>query len=275
MKPVEFEIKPVSKLSLGLKELWEFRELFYFFTWRDIKVKYKQTVLGFAWAILQPLLMMIIFSVFFGKALNVPSDNIPYPLFVYSGLLLWNVFATGITGAGNSMVTNANIIKKIYFPRLIVPASSILVALFDFAAAFLIFIGLMIYYHVPLHLLKMICFMPLGLIITVISTFGLGSWLAALNIKFRDFRYVIPFLIQALLFLTPVIYPPNILTHEWLKYIMALNPMYSAIEFFRCGLTNQPIGFVFTLISMSSALFFFLFGIFYFRKTEFYFADFA
>src|SRR5712675_1194851 len=149
MKPVEYEIKPAGSLSLGLKELWEFRELFYFFTWRDIKVKYKQTVLGFAWAILQPLLMTGIFSVFFGKALNVPSDFIPYPVFVYSGLLLWNIFSTGITGAGNSMVTNSNIIKKIYFPRLIIPASSVLVALFDFAAAFLIFVGLLIYYQVP------------------------------------------------------------------------------------------------------------------------------
>lgn len=275
MRQVEYEIKPVSKLSLGLNELWEFRELFYFFTWRDIKVKYKQTVLGFAWAVLQPFLMMIIFSVFFGKALNVPSDNIPYPVFVYSGLLLWNVFSTGITGAGNSMVTNANIIKKIYFPRLIIPASSILVALFDFAAAFLIFVGLLIYYQVPVNLLKIICFMPAGLFITVVATFGLGSWLAALNIKYRDFRYVIPFLIQALLFLTPVIYPPSILTHEGLKFIVALNPMYSAIEFFRCGLTNQPVNFLFALISMSSALVFFLLGIFYFRKTESYFADLA
>jgi lipopolysaccharide transport system permease protein len=219
--------------------------------------------------------MMIIFSVFFGKALNVPSDNIPYPVFVYSGLLLWNIFSTGITGAGNSMVTNANIIKKIYFPRLIIPASSILVALFDFAAALLIFLGLLLYYHVSVNWLKLICFMPAGLFITVVATFGLGSWLAALNIKYRDFRYVIPFLIQALLFLTPVIYPPSILTHKGLKFIVALNPMYSAIEFFRCGLTNQPVDFLFALISMSSALLFFFLGLYYFRKTESYFADLA
>src|SRR5215216_2868024 len=224
MRQVEYEIKPASKLSLGLKELWEFRELFYFFTWRDIKVKYKQTVLGFAWAVLQPLLMMVIFSVFFGKALNVPSDNIPYPVFVYSGLLLWNIFATGITGAGNSMVTNANIIKKIYFPRLIIPASAILVSLFDFIFAFLIFIGILFYYHLPVNVLKLMLFMPAGLIITTISTFGLGTLLAALNIKYRDFRYVIPFMVQALLFLTPVIYPPTIFSHDWMKYIIAINP---------------------------------------------------
>jgi lipopolysaccharide transport system permease protein len=272
---VEYEIKPAGSLSLGLKELWEFRELFYFFTWRDIKVKYKQTVLGFAWAILQPLLMTGIFSVFFGKALNVPSDFIPYPVFVYSGLLLWNIFSTGITGAGNSMVTNANIIKKIYFPRLIIPASSVLVALFDFAAAFMIFVGLLIYYQVPVDILKVICFMPAGLLITVISTFGLGSLLAALNVKYRDFRYVIPFLIQSLLFLTPVIYPLGILRHEWMKFIISLNPMFSAIEFFRCGLTSKPVDFLFVSISMTSALLFFLFGIFYFRKTEYYFADLA
>jgi lipopolysaccharide transport system permease protein len=273
MKPIAYEIKPTGKLSLGLKELWEFRELFYFFTWRDIKVKYKQTVLGFAWAVLQPFLMMIIFSVLFRKVFNDPSNNIPYPVFVYSGLLLWNVFSTGITSAGNSMVANSNIIKKIYFPRLIIPASSVLVALFDFAAAFLILVGLLIYYQVPVNLLKMACFMPAGLLITVVATFGIGSWLAALNIKYRDFRYVIPFLILALLFLTPVIYPPGI--YEQWKFLVALNPMYSAIEFFRCGLTNRPVDLLFALISMSSALAFFLLGIFYFRKTESYFADLA
>ena len=275
MKPVEYEIKPVSKLSLGFKELWEFRELFYFFTWRDIKVKYKQTVLGFAWAVLQPLLMMVIFSVFFGKALNVPSDNIPYPVFVYSGLLLWNIFATGITGAGNSMVTNANIIKKIYFPRLIIPASAILVSLFDFIFAFLIFLGILFYYHLPVNVLKLMLFMPAGLLITTISTFGLGTLLAALNIKYRDFRYVIPFMVQALLFLTPVIYPPSIFSHEWMKYIIAINPMYGAIELFRNGLTNHSFEMNLLLLSLCSAVVFLFVGIYYFRKTEFFFADLA
>ena len=270
-----YEIKPVNKLSLGLRELWEFRELFYFFTWRDIKVKYKQTFLGFAWAILQPLLMMIIFSVFFGKALNVPSDNIPYPVFVYSGLLLWNIFSSGISGAGNSMVSNANIIKKIYFPRLIIPFSSVLVSLFDFAMAFIIFIGMLIFYHPQINIFKLIILMPAGLFFASISTFGIGTWLAALNIKYRDFRYVIPFLVQALLFLTPVIYPVSVLTHEWMKYIIAINPMYCALEFFRSGIINHPVDMHLLVISIASSFVFFMIGIFYFRKTESYFADLA
>lgn len=272
---MEYEIRPVRKLSIGLKELWEFRELFYFFTWRDVKVKYKQTFLGFSWAILQPFLMMVIFSLFFGSALNIPSYNIPYPLFVYSGLLLWNIFSTGVTSAGNSMVSNASIIKKIYFPRLIIPASSILVSLFDFFFAFLVFIGMLFYYQVDVNILKIIVFMPAGVFLAVISTFGLGTFLGALNIKYRDFRYVIPFLIQALLFLTPVIYPPSMLTHEWMKYIIAMNPMYCALELFRSGIINHPPEMHLLLISLLSSVLFFLLGILYFRKTETYFADLA
>src|ERR1051326_6700978 len=159
---MQYEIKPVNKLSLGLKELWEFRELFYFFTWRDIKVKYKQTALGVLWAILQPFLLMVVFTLFFGKALNVPTDNnIPYPVFVFSGLLLWNIFSSGVSNASNSMVSNANIIKKIYFPRLIIPLSAILVSLFDFVMAFVVYIGVIIYYRYPVSW-NIIIFLPLA-----------------------------------------------------------------------------------------------------------------
>ncbi|MCH8318785.1 MAG: ABC transporter permease, partial [Bacteroidetes bacterium] len=156
---IEYEIKPAKGLQLNLKELWDYRELFYIFTWRDIKVKYKQTVLGFAWAVLQPFIMMIVFSYFFGKLLKIPSDGIPYPIFVYSGLMLWNVFSAGILGAGNSMVTNANIIKKIYFPRLIIPISSILVALFDFVMAFIVYVGILIYYQFEVSIIKLALFL--------------------------------------------------------------------------------------------------------------------
>lgn len=272
---MEYEIKPHEKLSLGIRELWQYHELFYFFTWRDIKVKYKQTVLGFAWAVLQPFFMMVIFSLFFGKALNIPSENIPYPVFVFTGLLLWNIFSTGITAAGNSMVSNANIIKKIYFPRLIIPISSVFVSLFDFLMAALIFIGMLLYYEITVHPLKIIIFIPVSLIITCISTLGLGTLLAALNIKYRDFRYIIPFMIQALLFLTPVIYPISILTHEWLKYIVALNPMYAAVTLFRLGFVDSPLQPNLLCISLGSALLFFIAGLYYFRKTEAYFADLA
>jgi lipopolysaccharide transport system permease protein len=268
-------IEPKYKLTLGLNELWQFRELFFFFTWRDIKVKYKQATLGFAWAILQPLMMMTIFTLFFGKALKVPSDEIPYPVFVYSGLLLWNVFSTGLSSAANSMVTNANIIKKIYFPRLIIPISSILVSLFDFCMALIVFIAMLIFFNVTVQPLKVFLFMPLGLIIATFTSFGVGTLLAALNIKYRDFQYVIPFMIQVLLFVTPVIYPVSILPALWMKYVMALNPMYGAIELFRSGIINKPIDLNLLTVSICSATFFLLIGIYYFRKTEAYFADLA
>jgi lipopolysaccharide transport system permease protein len=272
---VYYEIKPERSFGLGFKELWSFRELLYFFTWRDIKVKYKQTALGFAWAILQPLLMMLIFSIFFGKALNVPSENIPYPVFVFSGLLLWNVFASGLNNAGNSMVSNANIIKKIYFPRLIIPISAVIVSLFDFIMASVIFIALLIYYHIDIDLSKVIIFMPLGLLMATIATIGVGTLLAALNIKYRDFRYIIPFLIQVLLFITPVIYPVTILPKMWMKYLVALNPMYGAIELFRSGIIDIRVNYELVIISCISTLVFFTVGLFYFKKTESYFADLA
>ncbi len=269
---MQFETKPVGKLSLGLKELWQFRELFYFFTWRDIKVKYKQTVLGIVWALLQPFLLMIVFTVFFGQALNVPSDNIPYPIFVFSGLLLWNIFSSGLSNAANSMVTNANIIKKIYFPRLIIPMSAILVSLFDFIMAFAIFIGLLLYYSHPVSL-NILLFLPLSILITVMSTFGLGCWLAALNVKYRDFRYIIPFLIQMLLFLTPVIYPVSIIKYAWAKNLLSLNPMSGAIELLRSSVTHTPLNSELIFISIIVSVILFFTGLIYFRKTEYYFAD--
>lgn len=272
---MEYEIKPKEKFSLGLRELWQYKELFYFFTWRDVKVKYKQTTLGFAWVILQPFFMMVIFSLFFGKGLNIPSENIPYPLFVFSGLILWNVFSVGVTVAGNGMISNANIIKKIYFPRLIIPISSVLVSLFDFLMAFLIFIGLLIYYQFHINFINFLIYVPLGIIVTSVSTFGMGTLLAALNIKYRDFRYVIPFLVQALLFITPVIYPISILTNEWVKYIVAFNPMYSAITLFRHGIIDVPVDMNLILISLLSSILCFIIGLYYFRKTENYFADLA
>src|SRR3972149_4175137 len=160
-----YEIKPVGKLTLGIKELWDFRELFYFFTWRDIKVKYKQTALGVLWAIIQPFLLMVVFSLFFGKALGVPSDNIPYPIFAFSGLMLWGIFSSGLSGASQSMVSNAGIIKKIYFPRLIIPVSAILVALFDFIMAFIVYIGLLVYYQFGISP-YILLYLPLSILIT-------------------------------------------------------------------------------------------------------------
>ncbi len=275
---MEYEIKPHEKLSLGIKELWHYRELFFFFTWRDIKVKYKQTVLGFAWAVLQPIIMMFIFSAV-GQAFSIPNEGLPRPLFTYSGLLLWNIFASGLVNAGNSMVANANIIKKIYFPRLIIPISSIMGALFDFVMAFIVFIAMFIYYlargEAHIDILRFIVILPVSLFITSIATFGIGSLLASLNIKYRDFRYVIPFLVSVLLFLTPVIYPISGSHFVWAKYLLALNPLYSAIELFRSSFSHSTLHIYLVLISLASALIFFVTGLFYFRKTEAYFADLA
>lgn len=272
---MQYEIKPASKISLGLRELWEFRELFYFFTWKDIKVKYKQTTLGILWAILQPFLTMVIFSIFFGKGLAVPSDGIPYPIFVFSGLMLWNIFSSGLSSAANSMVSNANIIKKIYFPRLIIPMSAILVTLFDFIMAFGIYICLMVYYRFPIHW-NIILFLPLSLFITILSSFGLGTFLAALNVKYRDFRYVIPFFIQTLLFLTPVIYPVSILNnYPWLQKLLVFNPMTPAINLMRSSVTDQEITTSMILPGIIMSILLFFFGLLYFRKTESYFADLA
>lgn len=273
---MQYEIKPKEKLSLGLGEMWQYRELFYFFTWRDIKVKYKQTILGFLWAILQPLLMTILLSYSLGGIISGYSQlTIPYPLFAMSGLIIWNIFSSGLTNAGNSMVTNSNIIKKIYFPRLIIPISAVLVSLFDFIMAFVVFIAMLFYYHVPVHLLLFLPLMFLSVFIASVATFGMGSLLAALNIKYRDFRYVIPFMIQALLFVTPVIYPVQIVSNPILKSILVLNPIYGAIELFRYSIIQTPLDLKLLTISFSSALFFFVTGIYYFRKTEAYFADLA
>ncbi len=269
-----YEIKPVGKLTLGIKELWDFRELFYFFTWRDIKVKYKQTVLGILWAILQPFLLMVVFSLFFGKALGVPSDNIPYPVFAFSGLMLWGIFSSGLSGASQSMVSNAGIIKKIYFPRLIIPVSAILVAMFDFIMAFIVYTGLLVYYQFGISP-SILLYLPLSILITFFATFGLGTFIAALNIKYRDFRYVVPFLIQLLFFLTPVIYPVSIIKYEWARQLFALNPMVGAIDLLRSTIVTNNVNWQFVLMGILSSSVLFIFGLFYFRKTEYYFADLA
>ena len=271
---MEQRIVPPGKLKLGFAEIWHYRELFYFFTWRDIKVKYKQTVLGFAWAVLQPFLMMVVFSIFFGKALKVPSDGIPYPIFAYSGLLFWNLFSTGLSGAGNAMVSQANIIKKIYFPRLIIPISSLLVASFDFLMALVVYIGLVIWYGFPMHWLFW-GILPVSLILTLIASLGPGLLVSALNVKYRDFRYVLPFAIQLGLFVTPVIYPISMISKSWLQNILALNPMYAPITLARYGLTEKPFNADQLWLSVGMSLILFVVGLLYFRKTEAFFADVA
>jgi len=230
---MEYEINPKKKSGLGIAELWEYRELFYFFTWRDLKVKYKQTVLGFLWAILQPLFMTIVFTFFLGDSIVSKTNlTIPYPVFTLSGMLLWGIFSSGISNSANSMVANANIIKKIYFPRLIIPISSVLVALIDFFAALVVFIIFIFIYNIDINPTK-ILLLPLGILLTCISAIGCGTFLAALNIKYRDVRYVVPFFVQGLLFLTPVMYPLKIASNEYLIWVLRLNRMAGGLELIR------------------------------------------
>lgn len=272
---MEFEIKAQNKFSLGLKELWEYRELFYFFTLRDIKVKYKQTVLGFLWAVLQPLIMALLFTFVLGKAISTTSAlSMPYMVFALSGLVIWGIFSSGLNNAGNSMVTNANIIKKIYFPRLIIPISSVLVGLFDFFMALIVFLGYCFYNDIQFSLNALVYF-PLAILLTCIATFGAGSLLAALNVKYRDFRYIIPFLIQFLFFATPVVYSTSMITNKYVSWIFALNPMAAPIDIFRASIAGESLNLNQDLISVASSLVILIIGLVYFRKTEAYFADLA
>jgi lipopolysaccharide transport system permease protein len=276
----EYYIRPPSKFSLNLKELWQYRELFYFFTWRDIKVKYKQTLLGFLWAILQPLVIMFIFTFFFARTLNIPTDGIPAPIFYYSGLLLWNFFSSGLSNAGNSMVNNAHIIKKIYFPRLIIPISSIIVALFDLFMAVTVYLMLIFYYDLtdeafsPNYLVLLLTSVA-AISLTALSLVGFGTFLAALNVQYRDFRYIIPFLIQFLFFITPVIYSVNIFSSiDHFQYLLAINPLTGCIELARSAFTHQ-LNWTTIIISSMSAVLLTILGIYTFRKMEDYFADIA
>jgi lipopolysaccharide transport system permease protein len=268
---VEYVIASDRK-AVDWKEIWQYRELFYFFTWRDVKVKYKQTVLGVLWVVLQPVVTVVIFSLFFGRALNVPSQGLPYPFFVFSGLLLWTTFSSGITGAGNSMLSHANIIKKIYFPRIIIPISAILVCCIDFLVAFAVFLLMMLFYKITVDPIKLLIFWPAAIAFMFIGTLGIGCWLAALNVKYRDFRYIIPFGLQIALFVSPVLYPVSIINNSWLNYLLALNPMYAAITLFRLPFIDiSDPGLILT--SLTSSLCLLVMGIYYFKKTETLFAD--
>ena len=254
-----------------VRELWEFRELLFFFAWRDIKVRYKQTVLGASWAIIQPFFTMVIFSLFFGRLANVPSDGLPYPIFSYTALVPWTFFANGITQASNSLVLSANMVKKIYFPRLALPIASILAGVIDFLLAFLVLLGMMFYYS--LFPTINIIWLPFFFLLALVTSLGVGLRLSAMNVQFRDVRYVVPFLIQAWLFLTPIAYPSSLLSEPW-RTLYGLNPMAGVVEGFRWALLGTetapgPMIIVSTLV----ALILLISGAFYFRRMEQSFAD--
>jgi len=266
-------IKPKKGLAnLDLKELWAYRDLFYFLAWRDIKLRYKQTFLGVTWAVIQPFITMVVFTIVFGKLANMPSDNIPYPIFVYAGLLLWNIFSTGLNSSSQSLTASTDIIQKVYLPKIILPAASIIVSLVDFLFASLIFGGIMIYYGFVPHLLGLL-FLPLLLLITIFTTLGLGWLLVAINVKYRDIRYALPFFIQLLIFVTPVIYPVSIVSPKY-QWILALNPMTGVIETFKATfLGTNPVNWLTLGISALISILFLVIGLLYFLKTEKTFAD--
>jgi lipopolysaccharide transport system permease protein len=258
-------------IPIDLKEIWKYRELLYFLTKRDIKVRYKQTVLGGLWAIIQPVFTMIVFTIFFGRLAKVPSDGIPYPIFVYAGLLPWTYFANALSASGNSLVGSANLITKVYFPRLIVPASASLAGLLDFFIAMLVMGAMMIYYHFIPNI--GILLFPLLAGLTSLCAVGVGLWLSALNVQYRDIRYVIPFLIQLWMFVSPVIYPVSMVKEKY-QWLLALNPMGGVIKAYRASLLGHlPIDWFLLSISTIIILVIFITGLCYFRRMEITFAD--
>jgi lipopolysaccharide transport system permease protein len=253
-----------------LRDLWTFRELIYFLTWRDIKVRYKQTSLGVAWAIIQPLLTMVIFTIFFGRLAGVPSDNVPYPLFAYAGLMPWTFFSNAVGNSGNSLIGNANLITKVYFPRMIIPGAAVAAGLVDFAFAFVILILLMIYYRVGIS--WSLLMFPVVVLITALLALGVGLWMSALNVKYRDIRFALPFMIQLWLFVSPVIYPASFLPRK-LRWVFSLNPLTGIIEGYRSSLFGHPFNWPALLTATAMTVALLIYAVFVFRRMERSFAD--
>ena len=258
-------------VPLKLSELWEYRELLYFLIWRDIKVRYKQTALGASWAIIQPFMTMVVFSLFFGHLGKMPSDGLPYPIFTFAALVPWAFFANGLNQSSNSLVGSSNLITKVYFPRLIVPLASVFSGIVDFLVAFGVLLGMMLYYGLfpTIHVL----WIRLYVLLALVTSLGVGLWLSALNVEYRDVRYIIPFITQFWLFATPIAYPSSLLPEPW-RTIYGLNPMVGVVEGFRWALlrTNSAPGPI-VAVSASAAVLILVSGAFYFRRMEKTFAD--
>jgi len=263
---------PKGLVELNLAELWQYRELLMIFAWRDIKVRYKQTIMGIAWAIFQPLFTMIIFTIFFGNLAKIPSDGVPYPIFVYSGLLFWTYFSSSLTNASNCMVENESIIKKIYFPRLLLSISATVTPIIDFCFAFVVFLGLMVIFRFMPNIWGLLI-VPLLLLISMVTASGVGLFLASVNVKYRDVRYILPFFIQIMMFVTPVIYPVSIIPEAY-KWVAFLNPMTGVINSARILILGDGVIDWFGIyVSSICAILYFVLGVMYFRKTERFFAD--
>jgi lipopolysaccharide transport system permease protein len=256
---------------IDIREIWRYRELLYYLAWRDVKVRYKQTTIGAVWAILQPFLTMVVFSVIFGQFIKIPSGDAPYPVFAYAALLPWTFFAGALNRSGNSLVYDANLISKVYFPRMVLPLAAVLALLVDFGVAFTILLGMMLFYGIVPQLA--ILLLPLLFLLAVVTAVGIGLWLSALNVKYRDISYIIPFLVQFWLFATPVAYPSTIIPERW-RYFYSLNPMVGVVEGFRWALLGQQsVRWAFILVSVGVVLTLFISGVFYFRRVEYEFAD--
>lgn len=266
-------------VSLDFEEMWRYRELLYFFVWRDIKIRYKQTILGASWAIIQPLFTMVIFSLFFGKLAQIPSDGIPYPLFSYAALVPWTFFANGVTLASNSLVNNANMIRKIYFPRMSLPIANVLAGLVDFTLAFIVLIVMIIGFSIvpaanyDAQISLKLLWLPLFLLLAFVTTLGVSFWFSAMNVQFRDVRFVVPFFIQAWLFLTPIAYPSSLLSEPW-RTLYGINPMAGVVEGFRWALlgTDTAPGSM-MIFSVLAAILILAGGVYYFRRMETKMAD--
>lgn len=265
-------IRPKKTISLAdLQEIWRYRELLYFFVWRDLKVRYKQTAVGVAWAIFQPFMAMVVFSVFFGRLAHMPSDGVPYPIFVYTGLLFWQFFSASLSGVSSSLISNQAIVTKVYFPRLILPLAVIATDLVDFFVASIVLVGLMFYYGFVPHLSGLLV-LPLLLFISFLAALGGGLFLASINVKYRDVRYILPYFLQMLLFITPVIYPSSIAgKYAW---ILAINPMTGVIKAARAAvLDTEPINWFLLGLSFIAVSVLLVIGVVMFKKMERYFAD--
>jgi lipopolysaccharide transport system permease protein len=258
-------------VSLRLKEIWKYREFLYFLTWRDVKVRYKQTVLGAAWAIIQPLFTMLVFSLFFGRLAKIPSDGLPYPLFAYTALVPWTFFANSLSQCSNSLVGNSHLLTKVYFPRLAIPIGAVASQILDFVLAFIVLLGMMIYYGIGLKVQAF--WLPCLLLLALIMALGAGLWFSALNVHYRDVRYILPFVVQFWMFATPIAYPSSLLSERW-RMIYGLNPMAGVVEGFRWALLGEKSGpGPMILVSSVVALSLLVSGAFYFRRMEKTFAD--
>jgi lipopolysaccharide transport system permease protein len=257
-------------VALNLLEVWDHRELLYFLTWRDIKIRYKQTALGMVWAIIQPLFPMLVFTLFFGKLAKVPSDGIPYSVFAYAGLLPWTYFASAIGNSSNSIVGSSNLISRVYFPRMIIPASAVLAALVDFLIAFILLAGLMIWHRIPVTV-STLMLLPLVGILTILSL-AIGMTFAGWTVKYRDIRFALPFLVQLWMFATPVIYPASLVPQKW-RWVLGLNPITGIVEGFRSALFGRPFAWGFLAYSVAFALVMLVYSAYSFRRLERLFAD--